>query len=308
MRASLALASAFLIAVSAGCGDDGSDAAGGSGGSGAASEGGSGGVSTEGGGGAGTGGEGPTCEHPEPTIGDTENILVDQVTVSAQTEDGNPIDDVPLQLCGANGCLYATTNVIGQAIFSNELSSDMMDRPVVKPGDSLTYGKIGYPYTPDVASPYVVMFPAIEDSGEALVDGATVSAGGVTLELAEGTVAVFDEFIYDTAEKQTFRAASIDAERVAEVTGDPEFTMLFTLGPVDTLLCPAVAATFDNYAALPADTEVEIFAQELNIAEYFGAFSKWTKIADGVVSSDGATITTTGDGLPALLTIAIKVK
>ena len=101
-------------------------------------------------------------------------------------------------------------------------------------------------------------------------------------------------------------AAALPVGSVEAATGDPSFAMVYTLGPVDTVFCGAVTATFDNYAGLPADSTVEIFGQELATAEHYGPYGEWTKIADGVVSSDGATITTTGDGLPALLTVAIR--
>lgn len=305
MRTSTALASALMLTLVVACGDS-TSATGGSGAAGGGSEGG-GGASTEGGGGAGNGGAPVECEEPTPMQGAVDDVPVDMVTVSAEDETGAPIADFALQFCGTDGCLYDATNAIGQALFNNDLTSETIDRPTVKPGDSLLYGKIGYRWSVGAPSPFLVMFPQMDDSGQQMERGASVSAGGVTLDIADDLNVTIDTLIYDEPAKQTFRAAQVPEDRVAEVTGDATFSMVFTLGPVDTLFCPTgVAATFENYAGLDADTAVEIYGQELAVGEYFGGYAEWTKIADGVVSSDGSVITTTGDGLPALLTVAIK--
>jgi GGDEF domain-containing protein len=110
-----------------------------------------GGSPTEGGGGAGMGGAPVECEEPTPMPGTTNDVLVDMVTITADDETGAAITDVNLQLCGTDGCLYSTTNALGQATFNNDLSSETIDRPTVKPGDSLVFGKIGWPWA--VGSP-----------------------------------------------------------------------------------------------------------------------------------------------------------
>ena len=306
MRTSSALASFLVVCLGVACGDSTSTGGGGSGAAGGGSEGG-GGSPTEGGGGAGMGGAPVECEEPTPMPGTTNDVLVDMVTITADDETGAAITDVNLQLCGTDGCLYSTTNALGQATFNNDLSSETIDRPTVKPGDSLVFGKIGWPWAVGSPSPFPVMFPRMEDSGQQMDRGASVSAGGVTLDIADDLNVTIDTLTYDEPAKQTFRAAQVPEAMVEAVTGDAAFVMVFTLGPVDTLFCPTgVDATFENYAGLDADTPVEIFGQELAVGEYFGGYGEWTKIADGVVSSDGSVITTTGDGLPALLTVAIR--
>ncbi|NUP11555.1 MAG: hypothetical protein HOW73_36380 [Polyangiaceae bacterium] len=303
------LSLSFLLA----CGDSGSGGQGGTGG-------GEGGTAPEGGGGGSVGGSPSTgggdtggapveCEAPTPMPGDKVDVPVETVTISAKDETGSPISDTPLQLCGTNGCLYATTSAIGQALFTNNLSSDTIDRPLVKPGDSLVFGKIGYHYTEGAASPFPVTFPRMEDSGEQITAGGTVSASGVTLEVGANAHVTFDSLIYDTEDKQTFRAAQLPAELIEAATGDASFSMVYTLGPVDTLFCDdTVTVTFDNYADLPADATVDIFGHELAIGEEFGPYGEWTKIAEGKVSADGTTITTAGEGLPVLLTVAIRAQ
>ncbi len=297
-------ASLFALPLG-GCGDST-----GSGGSGASTNGGGdvGGQASGGGdtGGSG-GGVGPTCEPPAGTPGTPNDLDVTSVTVVAHDDADDPIDDFELQFCGANLCLYATTSLIGQAVFNNA-GGDTLDRPTVKPGDSLTYGKIGYPWDPTAETPFPVYFPAMEDSGQQFAAGSSVSAGGVQLDVGADAYFTIDELTYFEPDQQTFRAASLPVDLVEAATGSPDFAMVFSLGPVDTLFCPGVTATFDNYAGLDAGAAVEIWGQELSLEESFAGYGEWAKIAEGVVSEDGTTITTTGDGLPVLLSVAIKLK
>lgn len=298
------LASALVLSLVA-CGDSGSGA-GGAGGS--ASDGGTnaGGANTDGGAGGGTGGEPPTCDPPEPQPGASNDVPVDSVAIEASDTAGDPIANVNLQLCGVDGCLYAMTDAAGQAIFQNELSSETIDRPVAKPGDSLTYGKFAYPYTETSADPLLVVLPRMTDTGDQVEAGVTLSAEGVEIEIGADTALHIDDLTYDTEEKKTFRAAQIPDDLVSVVTGSEDYAMAFALGPYDTLFCPPVAARFENYAALAAGTEVEIYGLELTGEESFGGYGEWSKIADGVVSEDGANVETTA--LPVLLSVAIKEK
>lgn len=297
------LASALFLALAA-CGDSGSDA-GGAGGS--PSDGGSndGGANTDGGSGGG-GGNAQTCDPPASQPGTPNDVPVDSVAIEASDEAGDPIANVNLQLCGVDGCLYSMTDNAGQAIFLNELSSETIDRPVAKPGDSLTYGKFAYPYTEASADPMIVVLPRMQDSGDQVAAGVTLAAEGVEIEVGADTALHIDELTYDSAEKKTFRAAQIPADLVATVTGSEDYAMAFALGPYDTLFCPPVTARFENYADLAPGTEVELYGLELTGEESFGGYGEWSKIADGVVSEDGTVVETSA--LPVLLSIAIKEK
>ncbi|MBL8741165.1 MAG: hypothetical protein JNK04_08730 [Myxococcales bacterium] len=288
------------------CGDDGSGGAGGGTGGGAA--GGNdpaGGGSSEGGGGGGT--DIPSCEELAEAPGAVNDIEVDTVTASAEDENGDPIASVPLQLCGKDYCLYANTSGVGTAAFTNDQQSGTIDRPVLKPGDSLEYGKIGYPYDPDAPPPLQGVYPAMNDSGTQFAPGETVSADGVELTMPADGGILFD-IVYDEPAKQTFRAAHLEGAAIEAATGSPDFVMLYTLGPYDTVFCPGASVTFDNYGGLAADTEVEFYGQVLSAFEYLGGYGEWVKIGEGVVSGDGATVTTDAAGLEMLLTVAIKAK
>jgi hypothetical protein len=295
---------AVLVGLVAGCGDDGG-ASGGTGGAGGSASGGAGqggnlGSTTSQGGSS----TGPECEPPASQPGASNDVPVTSVTAIAKDENGSPIANFSLQLCGTDNCLYADTNTIGQATFTTNVGT--VDRPMFKPGDSLVYGKIGYPYLADSPNPLPGFFPKMVDSGKALDPGTDVSAADVTIAIPAGGAVVVDDLIYDEPAKQTFRAASLSANQLATIPELAGFAALYTLGPIDTLFCPPAKLTVPN-SGLPAGATVEIFAQELAVGEHFGGYGEWSKIADGVVSADGATISTTDDtGLPALLTIAIK--
>jgi hypothetical protein len=290
-----------LALVLAACGDSGGTAGTGGGGTGGGGTG-AGTTST-----GGSGGGGPECKPPTPMPGAEDLVTVDTATAVARDETGALITDVDFQLCGVNGCLYATTNMLGQATFTNNLTSPEMDRPLFKPGDSLTFGKIGYHLTASSPSPLPGIFPRIEDSGQPFVAGEAVSVAGATIEVPAGGAIVVDDLIYDEPAKQTFRAVTIAVDDLDAATEGGGYDMVYALGPVDTLFCPSAKLTVDNYAGLPADTAVEFWGQMLEVSESFGGYGEWVKLSDGAVSADGNTVSTSdGQGLPVLTTIAIK--
>lgn len=286
----------------AACGDSGGSTSGG-GGSG------QGGSTTTTTGSGGAGGSAPVCDPPPEDPGTEALVTVTTVTAQARDETGALIQSADLQLCGKNGCLYATTNTLGQATFTNNLSSAEMDRPLFKPGDSLELGRIGYPYTSTSPSPLPGIFPRMIDSSTNFAPGGSATVAGATLEIDAAGVVVVNDLIYDDTAKQTFRAASVATTDVLAVTGDASFAMVYALGPDETLFCPPAKLTVDNYAALASGADVEFWGQALEVAEHFGGYGEWVKLSDGAVSSDGMTVSTAATGgLPVLVTVAIKLK
>lgn len=243
----------------------------------------------------------PGCDDPTPKPGTPSNVDVTMVQASARDENEDGIGNTSFQLCGTDLCLTEDSSAIGLVTFSN--SQATLERPLFKPGDSLTFGKIGYPYTEQSPSPLVGYFPRMTDSMTNMVPGQTVSAAGASLVVPAGYS--IDELVYAEPAQQTFRAGTLPTDLVDDATGDAAFVMLYALGPVDTLLCPPAMLTVDNYADLPANSQVEFWGQEVSIEEFFGGYGEWIRLDDGVVSADGATITT-ANGIPALLTIAIR--
>jgi hypothetical protein len=301
MRLPALVSLALGLVIAPGCGDDG-------GGSGGAGGGAGGGTTTTTSGSTTTSSTGGAeCEPPAPNPGAVDRVEVSDVQATARDEDGSPIADFDMQLCGVDTCLFGTTSVVGTVNFNQGAGDGTVDRPLFKPGDSLVLGKIGYLY--DGQTPFEGIFPRLVDSDTALAAGASVTAAGATIEVPAGGVVVVDDLIYDSPEKQTFRAASIATDDVAAVTGDASFAMVYALGPNETLFCPPAKLTLDNYAGLAANAEVEFFVQEVNIAQHFGAYGTWNKIGEGTVSADGQTVSTNDDeGLPVLLAVAVRLK
>ncbi len=310
MRAlSLAPSFSLLVAcfVAVACGDSGSDDTG-PGGSSSVSNGssvsGTGSSSSSGSGSGSSSSTGyPSCDEPTPIPGAPIDVDVSSVQASARDDANAAIQNEPFQLCGTDLCLFADSNTIGNVLFMNSQST--LDRPLFKPGDSLTYGKFGYLYTAASPSPLPGIFPRMTDSGMQLAPGGTVSVAGATLTLAADSGLTIDDLTYDTPDKQTFRAAQVPEDLVDDVTGSAEFAMAYALGPIDTLLCPEATLVLDNYAGLPANAAVELWVQEVGIEEYFGGYGEWVKIDDGMVSADGTTVSTSL-GMPVILNVAIK--
>lgn len=294
---------AFALPFVSACGDDGATDGGGGTGTGAGAQ-----SSTTGtmGSGSTSTGSGPECTEPTPQPGTPYMVDFTTVTAIARDETDAVITNVELQLCGSGTsfCEYATTNMIGQATFMNGAGMPM-DRPMFKTGDSLLFGKVGYPYSSSSPSPLPGIFPRMQDSGMPIVAGSAVSVSGATIEPPAGGKVCVDVLIYDTPDKQTFRAKDVRTQIVPDVTGDPDFVMVYALGPVDTLFEPPARLTVDNYAGLPAGSAVELWGQELNVGEFFGGYGEWVRLDSGTVSSDGMTVST-DNGLPVLLTVAIK--
>ncbi len=302
----MAFALALISVAALACGDSGTGGAGG--GTAGAAPGGGDPVGAGSAGGSGGGGTDiPTCEELESVPGVVDDIEIDTVAASADDENGDPIANFPLQFCGKDYCANATTSGVGTANFVNMQASGTIDRPVLKPGDSLEYGKIGYPYDPAAEPPMKGVYPTMADSGVEFAPGVTVAVGGVELTMPADGGVLFD-IVYDEPAKQTFRAARLEGAAIEAATGSPDFAMLYTLGPYDTVFCPGAQVTFENYGDLPADAEVEIFGQVLSAFEYLGGYGEWVKIGEGVVSADGETVTTDTAGLEMLVTVAIKEK
>jgi hypothetical protein len=300
MRLSALVSLSFGLLIAPGCGDDGGSGAGGGGVGGAGSTTTSGTTSS-------TSTGGPECEAPPSNPSSENRVEVSNVQATARDEAGQPIADVDLQFCGRDTCLYGTTSLVGTVTFNQGGGDGTVDKPLFKPGDSLVLGKIGYLY--DGEPSFEGIFPRMQDSGSAIAVGASVEVAGAQIEAPAGGVVVIDDLIYDAPAKQTFRAASIPTASVEAVTGDASFSMVYALGPNDTLFCPPAKLTLDNYAGLAANAEVEFFVQEVNVGEHFGAYGTWNKVSEGTVSADGQTVSTNdGEGMPVLLAVAVRLK
>ncbi len=331
----LALASvATLVACSSsssatgGAGGDGttgtssssSVAGGGTGGSG-----GSGGTTAASSGSSSDGG-GSNCA-PGAPFGGGETKVTGQQSVTAKIVDekGAPIAaGQPVFICGIDLCSNpATTDATGSVTITTSLA---MKKPAFKVGDALTYAELAIPLsaaTTDFTAGGTKVLSTAKLSGAtgaAFKAGSTVSSGGVSLVLAAATNVEVNQLIYDTDDKQLFRAVSIpldnDGPWLAS-SGHTDFSLLYGVSPAGTTFCPAATATValphatstPNDFGWAAGTAVEIWVMTTDVGQTYAPYAGWAKASDATVDADGTSVTTVaGQGLTYLDNFAIRKK
>ncbi len=87
------------------------------------------------------------------------------------------------------------------------------------------------------------------------------------------------------------------------------------MAPVDTTLCPPakVTVTLPHATTSPNDlgwapgTAVELWITGSDVGQTYAPYAGWRKMSDGVVSGDGATVTTlAGQGFSVLEDFALR--
>ena len=304
MNRSIVALFGLTLSLASGCGDSSSSSGTGAGGTGTGGSGGDGaGASGAAGAGAAGAGGSPECEEPPAQPGPVTQVPVGTVNVTVEDELGAPVVDEPLLLCGVDLCsIPVNSDAMGQATLTSPAAT--LDRPLLKPNNSLNFAKIGYPY--ESGTTLSGIFPRIIDSGSAIAAGSTVDADGAVLTVPEGGAVVVDDLVYFETDQQTFRAVVVDNQVVISQILGAGFAMIVGLGPADTLFCPGATLTIPNSGDLGANTVVEVLGQEISVFEGFGPYGEWNVIAEGTVSADGMTIEI--PELPVLLTIAIRIK
>jgi len=278
-----------------------------------------------GGGAAGAGGEGgagttttststntPVAECEEGTIvpGSGVQIDMDSVQATVLDTDGAPVPETLAQLCGLNVCFNGETDVAGQVIIN---AGQVMGQPAFKFGDGVVYAKLARPLADPISAFPSVVTPKLPplSEGVELRAGEDASSAGVTLSVPEDGTVDLDLLLYDDPAKHVFRAAAVPKEMMdpAVVDQDPALQMFYALAPIDTRLCPPAKVTAPNTAGFPAGAEVEIFILGLDVGEEWAPYGGWSKVSDGRVSDDGATIASSdGGGLPILTVMGVRLK
>jgi hypothetical protein len=65
-------------------------------------------------------------------------------------------------------------------------------------------------------------------------------------------------------------------------------------------MCPPAKLTFPNTLNWPANTQVDLWLNGVETFDHYVPYGSWAKVAEGVVSADGKTISTKdGKGVPA---------
>lgn len=249
-----------------------------------------------------------TCEGPGFTeMATPEPFLSLEATVVDM--DGAPLPDLRAQACGTNLCLNNKTGTDGVVMIQEDTD---LTKPAFKYGAGQLYAKFAYPLSGgpdhDIGQHRTARLPEPSTSAP-FEPGAEITSGGVTLALAADMNAVSaDPFDFDTPELQGFRAVVIPIDKAPPAV-DPSLglELLVALTPVGAELCPAAKLTVDNSIGLDPDTPVEIFLHGVEVDEVWAPYGGWSKVADGRVSSDGATISTNADsGIPILSVVGIR--
>jgi hypothetical protein len=247
------------------------------------------------------------CE-AEGHVTSAEAQPVGSVEATVQDLAGNAPSGLLVQVCGLDLCINGETDQSGYAAVS---VGDSMLLPAFKYGDGLRYGKLALLLSDASGSVDLgeLALPVMPTTGFAIAQGAIASSAGVELSVAEGATVTFDRLTYRTEDEQAFRAAELPPDRAPAGFGEGfDFELFYSLGPLDTELCPAASLSLPNGAGFEPGSEVELFLHGLDIAERHAPYGGFAKFADGVVSDDGETILTTSGGLPLISLVAVRRK
>ncbi len=306
---SLALAGALAISACS----SGSSSATGTGGGGATGSGtnAGGGSTTSTSSSGGTGGEkecppGPGYKGGEATlaVGTVTATVVDAVT-------GKGVVGLDVFICGINICLAAVPTQNDGDVTAPGKGTELI-AAALKYGDGIGFAKFAVPITSATMDFGALITAALPAKGETIEPGKALVSGGVTLTVPEGGTIIHDELLFDTPEKQQFRAVALPLDKAA-ATVDPKLGLLavFGVGPLETVFCPSAAVEFANPdpVQLPAGTAVEFLVHGESAFQEWAPYSGWAKVSDGVVSADGMKISTVAEGgLPVLTTFGVRKK
>jgi hypothetical protein len=282
-----------------------------------------GGAST---GAGGAGGVVVTACGPAGSFGGGETSLAaGSVTAAIVDELGMPVPSQPTFICGIDICSAPkATGPDGRVSIQTPLTEK---RPAFKYGDGVTYAEFAVPLaamTTDFTTGGQLLATGKLSGkpGAALSPGATAASGDVTLTLAAGANVGVNSLVYDTPDKQLFRAVGIPVANLQPVlatltaaAGGGGFTLVYGVSPAETIVCPPLKVT----VALPKKTmtpndfgwapgsAVQFWVTAIDTGQGYAPYAGWRKMSDGVVSSDGASVSTLpGQGFSLLTPFAVR--
>jgi len=300
----IVLASAMLLG-SAACSSEDTSATGAGAGAGptssaSSSQGSGGSTSSSTGSSMGGGGAGAVC----PGMGyGGDGVAEAGGTVQGTLVDvsGAPVAGQPLYICGTDLCSPpAKSGSQGEVMIA---TNTMMKKRAFKFGDALTYAELSIPLTMATSDFGTITTGKLPAQGAALAPGGDAASGGVTVSIPAGASVVVDELVYDTPDKQLFRAVEIPVAKAKPVL-DPvmiggmaaNFEILYGVAPAQTTICPAAKITVPNAPGWPAGTAVEFWITTVATAQEYAPYAGWAKASDGEVSADGMTVSTSAAG------------
>jgi hypothetical protein len=250
-----------------------------------------------------------TCDAAPGYATEVAAQRIGAVSATLLDTSGAPANDLLVQVCGLDLCVNGNTQPSGSASVSVQAQ---IKKPAFKYGTGTDFARLAFPLpnAEDIALGTVtaVKLPSFAD-GAPLVPGKSATSGGVTLELDARTTIDFDSLVYPEASEQTLRVTRILAEHnVQAIDKTLGLDLVFAAAPVETAFCPPAKLSVVNELQWDAGTPVEVFIHGVSVEEQWAPYAGWAKVAEGVVSADGARIETPNGGLPLLSTFGIRKK
>jgi hypothetical protein len=271
------------------------------------------------GGTAGTGGaamcpEGPTgsevCD-PGPGYGETTTpISVTSVRATMVDENGAPLADVMVFICGTSACsMPAWSDSDGRVSIAYSLP---MQKPAFKYGDGIAVGRFEalLAESTEEVDLGTVGTPRLPSPGVCLDAGATLESNGVRLSLAADARVDVKPIAVDYPEAdRTFRAAEppITLAPPSLVSADA-LDAVFALAPTGAVVCPPATVELPNSPGYAPGTEVDLLVHGTDIEENWAAYAGWTRVATGRVDESGERIETIDGGLPIISNVGVRAR
>ncbi len=267
---------------------------------------------------------------PSTTYGGGETSMAGaMVTAKIVDETGAPVAGQPVYLCGIDICgSPEMTGADGTVSIQTNLT---MKKAAFKFGDAVNYAELAIPltsattdFTAAAGGKPLGTGKLSDKTGATLTPGADAISGDVTISVPAGDSVGIDGILYDTPDLQKLRTVKMPLTNEAPVL-DPistgpqpaNFVLLYGVAPAETLLCPPAKVT----VALPHSTKtpndfgwqpgdgVEFWVMTVDTGQTYAPYAGWAKISDGVVSSDGGSISTVaGQGFTYLDDFAVRKK
>lgn len=279
-----------------------------------------------------TGGMGGGSEAPhwdDESLRPEDAIALGEVRGSVRDEDGFPLSDLPVTVCGPV-CYRALTDEAG--VFSVKIESFVLVSQYSVQAHGTPWGTTYYHPLPldltdgdyDAGALTILSLP---DDGDFLMtkldlEGGvspeqSAASGPITIEIGEGTVVrltVADSLAGD--EGRRFRSREVERELWAEFAPDLDAERLFALGPFEAEFMEdeqgviSVGLTIENLDGWAPGTEVPLLALGTYLDPSWLTPSAFEPIGIAVVSDDGTSLRLAADaaegaGLRHLTWIAV---
>jgi len=227
---------------------------------------------------------------------------VTKVTLTLQDKAGKGLGDseIDVQLCGSNLCLYGKSSDGKYLLPADGKATELVD-PALKYGSQAANNYLfwGGAVTSATVDYGTVNAVKLGPAGGQLLKGATVTSNDVSVVFAANANVEQDLAI----PSEGFRAVVFkpsDGNFAPLAATTQKFDLLVGMGPAEVDICPPAKLIFPNVGAWPAKTAVELWLNGVKTYDHWVPYGAWGKVADGVVSDDGKTVSTKdGSGIPA---------